>query len=152
MRTLTATVALFAILFSAACAATGAAKCDGCAKAQSVVEATAKLHPNCQRLTVHCAMAGGAKACASTAAERIGTASPKEDLEAMRTGQTVVLDEAGAIDVTVPINQQDGKFSSTCGVTLKAAGRSRDQAVAEATAIAKAVEAGLGGSCTCCCK
>jgi hypothetical protein len=152
MRPLAAAVALSALLFAAACASTGAAKCADCSTAQSVVESVAKLHPDCLRLTVHCAMEGGAKACASTDAERVGTASEKEDLDAMRSGKTIVLDEAGAIDVTVPINAKDGKFMSTCGATMKVAGMSRDQAVAQATAIAKAVEAGLGGSCACCCK
>lgn len=152
MRILAVTaVALSALLFSAACAAPGTAKCDDCAKAQTVVESVAKQHPDCTRLTVHCTMEGGAKACASTVADKIGKASDKEDLEAMQTGQTIVLDEAGAIDVTVPINAKDGKCASACGVTMKA-GTPRDQALAEATVIAKAVEAGLGGACACCCK
>lgn len=152
MRVLAAPAALLALLFSPACAVPGPAKCDDCAKAQTVVETVAKQHPSCVRLTIHCTMEGGAKACASTLADKIGKASDKEDLDAMRTGQTIVLDEAGAIDVTVPINAKDGKFASACGVTMKAAAMPRDQVVAEATAIAKAVEAGLGGACACCCK
>lgn len=152
MRLLAVTAAvLSALLFAPACAVTGPAKCDDCAKAQSVVESVAKQHPDCVRLTVHCTMEGGTKACASTVADKIGKASDKEDLDAMRTGETIVLDEAGAIDVTVPINGKDGKYASACGVTMKA-GTPRDQALAKATTIAKAVEAGLGGACACCCK
>lgn len=45
MRILAATAAAFALLFSAACAVTGPAKCDDCAKAQTVVESVAKAHP-----------------------------------------------------------------------------------------------------------
>jgi hypothetical protein len=152
MRTLASTLVLFlAASFPAACASTPGT-CASCATAQAVVESVARQNPDCTRLTIHCAMADGAKACASTAAERIGTASNKEDLDAMATGRTVVLDEAGAIDVTVPINPKNGRFQSACGVTLAAAGMTREQAVAKANAIAKAVETGLGGACECCCK
>lgn len=126
--------------------------CDACTNAQAVVDSVAKQNAECVRLTVHCAMDGGAKCCASTMAERVGKASDKEDVEAMQTGKNVVLEEPGAIDVTIPIRQEGGKFHSTCGVTLKAAGMTREQAVAKATTIAKAVEDGLKGCGDCCCK
>lgn len=150
MRILGSSFLLFVSLFAASCKSTQC--CTNCDKAQSVVASVAQQNPDCTRLTVHCAMDGGAKCCASTAAERVGKASDKEDLEAIQTGKTVVLDEAGALDVTVPINQKDGKFQSACGVTLKTAGMTRDQLVAKATTIAKAVETGIGGDCACCCK
>lgn len=127
-------------------------RCANCENAQSVVDAVAKQNPECTRLTVHCAMEGGAKCCASTKADKIGKPSDKEDLEAMQTGKNVVLDEAGAIDVTVPFRKEGDTFRSACGVTLKADGMTREQAVAKATAIAKAVEDGLKGCSDCCCK
>jgi len=154
MRILGTSVLLFATLFTASCQSTTSSSCcDSCTKAQSVVASVAKSHADCTRLTVHCSQTGGsAKCCASTDAARVGKASDPEDVKAMQTGQVVVLDEAGAIDVTVPINRKDGKHMSACGVTLKGAGMSREQATAKATTIAKAVEAGLGGACECCCK
>lgn len=152
MRTLVASLALFAALFAAACQSTPSC-CASCSKVQSVVESVAQQNPDCTRLSVHCASAGGAaKFCASTDAARIGKPSDPEDLKAMQTGQPVVLDEAGAVDVTVPIQAKDGKFHAACGVTLKGAGMTKEQALARATTIAKAVEAGLGGACECCCK
>lgn len=151
MRTFLLTLVLSLVaVFSTACASSS--KCSSCTSAQAVVDSVAQQHAECTRLTVHCSMAGGAKCCASTQADRVGKASDKEDVEAMQTGKPVVLDEAGAFDVTVPINSKDGKHMSSCGVTLKAAGMTRDQAVAKATTIAEAVEGGLGGTCACCCK
>ena len=100
-----------------------------------------------------CTPAGGSGpvACASTAPDKKGKPSDPEDIKAMQTGQTVVLDEAGATDVTVPIMQKDGKFAGACGVTLKSAGMTREQAVAKATTIAKAVDKSLAGCCAECC-
>ncbi|MBL8747616.1 MAG: hypothetical protein JNK78_00545 [Planctomycetes bacterium] len=146
MRLLSSFV-LLAALF-AGCASQPAA-CEACKNAQSVIDGVAKQNPDCTRLTLHCSMEGGAKCCASTAADRVGKASDKEDVEAMSSGKTVVLDEAGAVDVTVPIRAMNGKFMSSCGVTLK--GMPRDQAVAKAATIAKSVEDGLKGCGDCCC-
>ena len=151
MRTLGSfLVVLLAPAFSAACASTSS--CSDCKEAQTVVESVQKQNPDCSRLTVHCADGGSAKVCASTDAARIGKPSDPEDLQAMQTGKPVVLDEAGALDVTVPIRQKDGKFQSACGVTLKSAGMTRDQLVAKANTIAKAVEDGLKSCCANCCK
>ena len=60
----------------------------------------------------------------------------------MKTGKTIVLDEKGNTDVTVPMLQMDGKFTATCGVTLKAAA-DKDKLQATATEIARAVEAAM---------
>lgn len=154
MRTLLTSFSLFlTILFAGACKSTGC--CDACAKAQEVVASVAGQNPDVTRLTVHCSgTGGGMKACASTSADKLGKPSDPEDVKAVQSGETVVLDEAGALDVTVPIVAKDGKWTAACGVTLKpAAGMSRDQAVAKAKGIAKAVEAGLGDCCAggCCC-
>ncbi len=138
------------LMFLGACSTT----CGGCcssADAQVVVDKVAKENPEVTRLSVHCQQsAGGAMVCASTMAAKKGKPSAAEDLEAMKTGKTIVLDEAGALDVTVPICAKDGKFQSACGVTLKGAGLPREKAVEKATAIAKQIETELcskGGAC-----
>lgn len=152
MRILPASLFFALLTVVPACKSTGC--CETCVDPQAVVEQIAKEHPECTRLTVHCTPAGetAAIACASTAADKKGKPSDPEDLRAMQTGQTVVLDEAGALDVTVPICAKDGKHMAACGVTLKGAG-SRDQQIAAATAIAKKVESSLGDCCGgACCK
>jgi hypothetical protein len=151
MRNALLSVSLFLLAATPACKSCCA---EGCTPPQDVVEAVAKENPDCTRLTVHCTPAGAAGpiACASTSAEKKGKPSDPEDVKAMQTGETIVLDEAGAIDVTVPILAKDGKFTAVCGVTLKAAGLTKDQAKAKATTIAKAVEAKLGSCCGECCK
>lgn len=150
MRVLSASVLLLATTFAAGCAST--ATCDACKNAQAVVASVAAQNPDCTRLSLHCSMDGGTRCCASTDAARVGKPSDKEDGEAMQTGRPIVLDEGDAFDVTVPIRAQAGRHMSTCGVTLKAAGMTREQAVAKATAIATAVEAGVKGCGDCCCK
>jgi hypothetical protein len=74
------------------------------------------------RLTLH-AVPQGRTECtqiASTIPERRGKPSDPEDIEAMRTGRMVVLDEPGALDVTVPILLKDGSPTAIAGVTLRA--------------------------------
>ncbi len=157
MRSILHVFVLFLSLAFVGCQSTGSGKCANCDKAQSVVASVQKQHMECSRLTLHCSMGGTMKACASTAADKVGKASDPEDQKAVQTNQPVVLEENGGFDVTVPIVMKDGKPTVACGVTLKGAGMTKDQAVTKATAIAKAVESGLGGSCECsaggsCCK
>jgi hypothetical protein len=133
-----------------ACSTTGSC-CDSATAPQTVVGNVAKANPAVTRLTVHCADDGALKACASTAADKVGKPSDAEDQKAMQTGETVVLEEKGALDVTVPICMKDGKATAVCGVTLKTDGMNREQAVAKAKEIAKAVETGMGGTCGSCC-
>jgi hypothetical protein len=135
-------VVVVSVLIAAGCQSTNAP----CADTQAVVESVAKQHPECLRLTVHSEPPAGGEWCviASTVAEKLGKPSDKEDLDAMGTGRTIVLDEPGAIDVTVPILLKDAKWRATCGVTIKApAGANREQLVANANTIAKAVEASM---------
>src|SRR5688572_32797192 len=98
---LTALTVLCSCLLAAGCRTTPAAPC---VKTQAIVESVAKQHPDCTRLTVHCVppTGGDTVAVASTLASKLGQPSDKEDLEAMKTGQPVVLEEPGALDVTVP--------------------------------------------------
>jgi iron complex outermembrane receptor protein len=121
----------------AACAST---KGTASPAAQEVLDRVAARHPDLVRLTLH-AVPQGKKDCtqvASTVAERRGKKSDPEDLEAMRTGQQVVLEEQGAIDVTVPILVKDGAPTATAGVTLRAgAGTDRGTLVLRARAIAQ---------------
>jgi hypothetical protein len=134
----------------AGCSTTGAC-CDSASAPQTVVSNVAKANPAVTRLTVHCAEKGALTACASTAPDKVGKPSDPEDKKVMETGKEVVLEEAGALDVSLPILAKDGKCTAVCGVTLKTEGMSRDQAIAKAREIAKAVEAGLGESCGDCC-
>ena len=134
----------------ASCASTGAC-CDAANAPQTVVDNVAKANPAVTRLTIHCADDGAMKVCASTAADKLGKASDPEDKKALETGQEVVLEEKGALDVTLPICMKDGKATAVCGVTIKTDGMSREQAIAKAKEIAKAVDTGLGGTCGDCC-
>ena len=109
------------------------------AAAQKVVDGVAARHAKLQRLTLHAVPTDGAVCTqvASTKASRRGKPSDPEDLEALRTGKETVLDEPGAIDVTVPILVKDGKPGAVAGVTLRMEeGADRDALVAEARAIA----------------
>jgi hypothetical protein len=113
-------------------------------EAQDVVDRVAAKHPDLVRLTLH-AVPSGKTECtqlASTVGKRRGKPSDPEDLEAMRTGKEVVLDEQGAIDVTVPILMKGGKATAVTGVTLRAAeGSNRNALVARARVIAGEVAA-----------
>jgi hypothetical protein len=131
------------VLLAAGCSSTSSAPCKD---TQAAVESVAKQHPDCVRLTVHAVPPSGGShvAVASTMASKLGKPSDPEDLKAMQTGEAVLLDEPGAIDVTLPIMQKDGKWNAACGVTLKAAtGADRQQLVAKAKQIASAVEAAM---------
>lgn len=148
MRSFSLSCLLFAAALAAGCASNSACACKD-SDAEAVVTRVAKENPGVARLTVHCKQADGSViACASTAADKKGKPSDPEDVEAMAKGQPVVLDQASGLDVTVPILQKDGAYSAACGVTFADKGMAREAAVQQATAIAKAVEAGLG----CCCK
>jgi hypothetical protein len=116
---------------------------------QALVEKIAKEHTDIVRLTVHTEPPGGGSLCAvaSTSADKLGKPSDPEDLRAIETGKAVVLDEAGAVDVTVPVLQRAGQWKAAVGVTLRgAAGQTQEQATAKATQIAKTIEAELAKS------
>jgi len=108
--------------------------------AQEVVDRVAAKHADLVRLTLH-AVPEGKTQCtqiASTMAERRGKPSDPEDIEAMKTGKHIVLDEPGAVDVTVPILVKGGKPTAIAGVTLRAPeGSDRNAMVKRARAIAE---------------
>lgn len=150
MRNLLLPLFLAAVAALPACSSTGAC-CDSPNAPQTVVGNVAKANPAVTRLSIHCPDDGALKTCASTASDRVGKPSDAEDKKALESGQEVVLEEKGALDVTVPICLKDGKATAVCGVTLKTDGMNRDQALAKAREIARAVEASLGGACGSCC-
>lgn len=121
----------------AACASTDAGPYPA---AQEVLDEVAARHPGLVRLTLHAVPAGGTQCTqlASTMPERRGRPSDPEDLEAMQTGHEVVLDEPGAVDVTVAIlRAADGKPTAVAGVTLRSAeGTDRDALIQRARSIA----------------
>lgn len=132
-------VALIA-LFAVSCKSTPKAPCTD---TQTIVEAVAKDYPNVTRLTVHAVppTGGGHVAVASTLAEKLGKPSDPEDLKAMKNGETVVIEETGGLDVTVPICSKEGKFTAAAGVTFKTEkGSDQRQLVELAKAIAKVLE------------
>jgi len=133
-------VPLFLIAALAACAST---KKSPYPDAQDIVDRVAARHPDLLRLTLHAVPEG--KECtqvASTMAERRGKPSDPEDLEAMKTGREIVLDEGGNVDVTVPILVKKGRPTAIAGVTLKPmAGAGRTATVSKAREIAQELAA-----------
>ncbi|MHC4819734.1 MAG: hypothetical protein ACYTF8_16940 [Planctomycetota bacterium] len=89
--------------------------------AQDIVNGVAAKHPELVRLTLHAVPADKTECTqvASTMKKRRGKPSDPEDLKAMKTGQQVVLDEPGAVDVTVPILRVNAKPTAVAGVTLR---------------------------------
>jgi hypothetical protein len=133
-------IALFCVGAMAACASMKVPYPD----AQAVIDGVAKRHEGLVRLTLH-AVPEGSTECtqvASTMASRRGKKSDPEDIKAMRTGQEVVMDESGAVDVTVPILIKGGSPTAIVGVTLRPAkGADRATTVSHARAIAREVAA-----------
>lgn len=134
-------VPLFLIAALAACASTKKAPYPD---AQDIVDRVAARHPDLVRLTLHAVPEGetGCMQIASTMAERCGKPSDPEDLKAMQTGKQIVMDENGAVDVTVPILVMNGRPTAIAGVTLnKAAGATRDSTARKARGIAQELAA-----------
>ena len=114
--------------------------------AQKIVDDVAAGHADLDRLTLH-AVPTGKTDCtqvASTMASRRGKVSDPEDLKALSTGEEVLLDEDGKVDLTVPILKKDGKATAVAGVTmLVKEGADHDAVVAEARAVAQELEAAV---------
>ena len=114
--------------------------------AQDIVDGVAAKHPELVRLTLHAVPAGKTECTqvASTVKKRVGKPSDREDVTAMKTGQQVVLDEPGALDVTVPILRVNGKTTAVTGVTLRMEeGANRAALIYKARAIANEVAAAV---------
>jgi hypothetical protein len=128
------------LLFVGSCASTTAFD----QSAQTLVESLAGKNDNVVRLTIHAIPDGGTEymAIASTLASKLGQPSDPEDLQAIESGELVVLDEPGGIDVTVPIQSKDGRFTAATGVTMDAA-MGRDAAIKVAKEIAAQIDRDL---------
>ena len=109
-------------------------------KAQELVEGMASKHPDLVRLTIHADPTGEetSRIIACNIKEKIGKPSDPEDLEAMKTGETVVLREGDNLDVTAPIWNKAGKPVAATGITLRfGKEETESDVVKKATAIAK---------------
>jgi len=109
-------------------------------KAQELVDSTCSKHPDLVRLTIHAAPTGEetSRIIACNIKEKIGKPSDPEDLEAMKTGETVVLREGDNLDVTTPIWNKAGKPVAATGITLRfGKEETESDVVKKATAIAK---------------
>jgi hypothetical protein len=140
-RSFTFPVAMALVLFAAGCKSTAPDPV-----AQSLVESMAASDPDIVRLTVHMAPKEGEACCAvaSTAPDKLGQPSDPEDLRAIESGEVVVLDEPGAVDVTVPVMATATGHDAAVGVTLKSGpDADRTALIARAKRIAMAVESGL---------
>jgi hypothetical protein len=135
-----------ALLLGACQGSPNSASCPAsCAspQVQSIVDAVGREHPEVVRLTVHAKGQGCDKYCviASTLAAKVCKLSDPEDVEAMNTGKPVVIDEVGAVDVTVPVLKEGARCTATVGVTFEPNPEMRrEQFVELAAAIAKVVE------------
>ena len=109
-------------------------------KAQELVEGMVSKHPDLARLTIHAVPTGeeASRIIACNIKDKIGNLSDPEDLEAMKTGETVVLREGDNLDVTAPIWNKAGKPIAATGITLRL-GKEETESdiVKKATAIAK---------------
>jgi hypothetical protein len=130
-------LSVLGVLFAASCASSPAPSPE----TQAIVDSMMQQHPDVVRLSVHAVPPGGGefRAIASSSSDKRGQKSDPEDLSSMQSGEVIVMDEPGAIDVTVPILMQNGKHTASAGVTIKAAAGTRDAAVAEAKSIANAI-------------
>ena len=109
-------------------------------KAQELVEGMASKHPDLVRLTIHADPTGEetSRIIACNIKEKIGKPSDPEDLEAMKTGETVVLREGDNLDVTAPIWNKAGKPIAATGITLRfRKGETENEVVEKAKSIAK---------------
>lgn len=122
---------------------------QGYADAQDLVDRIARETPNVVRLTIHAVPKGETKSIyiASTATERVGQPSDPEDIEALKTGRTIVKKEGGHVDVTVPIPGAPGKIFAVVGVTLANPEGASEQALRnQATAIAQKIRKAIAGA------
>jgi len=121
-KTAAAVSVLFAL--SAACSSTATCcKNAPCPNTQAIVLELAQENADVVRLSVHAIPPGKSQmiAIASTSTEKLGKPSDQEDLDAVSSGQNVVLHEGDNVDVTVPILAFEGKYTAAVGATMKAA-------------------------------
>lgn len=138
---------LIVVALLAACASTGGDV--PYPEAQQLIDRIAAEQTDLVRLTLHAVPTGKTECIqlASTTPERRGKPSDPEDLDAMRTGKEVVLNEPGALDVTVPILAKGGKPTAIAGVTLRSDKMAdRDALIQRAKKIADSLAAAVSAS------
>jgi hypothetical protein len=114
--------------------------------AQRLVEQTVAKHPNLVRLTIHAVPTGGTKSkiIACNIREKIGKISDPEDLEAMKSKKTTVLQEGDNLDLTTPILDKAGQAIAATGITLAFPRNASEKAlVTEAEEIARELTAAV---------
>jgi hypothetical protein len=89
--------------------------------AQRLVDELALRHPELVRIGMHVTAPGKSEnvIIACNLPERIGQKSDPEDLNAMKTGKTVVLKEGADFDVTLPLHDAASKLIGALGLTFK---------------------------------
>jgi hypothetical protein len=111
--------------------------------AQQLVDGLAAKHPELVRIGMHVTPPNKPDniIVACNQSERIGRKSDPEDLEAMKTGQPVVLKEGENFDVTLPLHDASGKTIGAIGLTFKPRASEHDaDAARRARAIAREIE------------
>jgi hypothetical protein len=90
---------------------------------QTIVDRIASGNPDVARLSIHAIPSGQSRMLivASTVAGRIGEPSDAEDMEAARTGRSVVIREAHNLDYTEPVADASGRTTAVVGVTISGA-------------------------------
>ena len=89
--------------------------------AQKLVDDLVARHPGLVRIGLHVTPPNDSQnlIIASNVPARIGRRSDPEDLEAMRSGQPVLLKEGENVDVTLPLHDAGGKIIGAIGLTFK---------------------------------
>ncbi len=111
--------------------------------AQRLVEELAARHSDLVRIGMHVTPPGKPDniIIASNVPEKLGHKSDPEDLQAMNTGQPVVLKEGENFDVTLPLHDAAGKIIGAIGLTFRPrAGENKTDAAQHARAMAREVE------------
>ena len=111
--------------------------------AQRLVDELAARHPELVRIGMHVTPPNKPDniIIACNVSERIGQKSDAEDLNAMKTGQPVVLKEGENFDVTLPLHDAAGKMIGAIGLTFKPRPGEQDaDAARRARAIAHEIE------------
>lgn len=125
-------IAVMLTLFALSCCAEPAEE-DRFAVAQAIVESVVANHPDLVRLTIHAVPTGetASRIIACNVAEKRGQPSDPEDLQAMKTLETVILHESEMLDVTAPILDPAGRAIGATGITLNAGESATEEALVE---------------------
>ncbi|MHC4471899.1 MAG: hypothetical protein ACYS99_13145 [Planctomycetota bacterium] len=119
---------------------------DRFAAAQAVVEGIVAKHPDLVRLTIHAIPAGETESriIACNVEEKRGKPSDPEDIQAMKTLETIVLREGENLDVTAPVLDPAGKAIAATGITLSfSEGATEKDLVEKAHSIARELTAAI---------